>query len=83
MNGGGGTLDFAENLHSMATEAIYRCDWRDCECHARTLGAPPTTFIAVGEDAGRTTHHFCSWDCLLMFAGEMRPAEVIPIDEVS
>ena len=30
------------------------------------------------EDAGRSTHHFCSWDCVLKFAGEDPPVEEVP-----
>jgi hypothetical protein len=63
----------------MTSERIYNCDWRECEAYARTASVgPPTAFITVSEDAGRSTRNFCSWDCLLMFAGEKPPTEVVP-----
>lgn len=65
----------------MAVETIHHCDWRDCDSHVRTASpGPPTAFIAVEEDAGRSTQVFCSWDCLLLFASEKPPALTIPID---
>jgi hypothetical protein len=62
----------------MSIERVYHCDGPDCENHARTAGdLPPTSFLAVREDADHT-QHFCGWDCLLRFAAEKPPAEVIP-----
>jgi hypothetical protein len=66
----------------MSIERVYYCEWRDCDSHVRTASpGSPAAFIAVAEDAGRSTQHFCSWDCLLMFAGEKPPVETIPLDE--
>lgn len=66
----------------MSIERVYYCDWRECENHARTAGdLPPASFLAVREDADHS-HHFCGWDCLLKFAAEKPPAEVIPADEL-
>lgn len=64
----------------MSIERVYHCDWRDCDSHVRTASpGPPSAFIAVEEDAGRSTQYFCSWDCLLMHAGEMPPSVTIPV----
>jgi hypothetical protein len=67
-------------MSAMSIERVYYCDWRECEKHGRTASArPPMTFITVTEDAGRSIH-FCSWDCVLRYAGEKPPVEVIPAD---
>jgi hypothetical protein len=67
----------------MSIERVYHCDWRECECHARTASArPPESIIEVAEDADQT-HHFCGWDCLLKFAAEKPPEVTIPVDEVA
>lgn len=59
-------------------ERVYHCDWRECENHAKTVSdLPPTSFLVVREDADHS-QHFCGWDCLLKFAAEKPPAEVIP-----
>lgn len=61
----------------MSIERVYYCDWRECENHARTAGdLPPTSFLVVREDTD-DSHHFCGWDCLLKFAAEKPPAEMI------
>lgn len=61
----------------MSIERVYYCDGPECENHARTAGdLPPTSFLAVREDTD-DSHHFCGWDCLLRFAAEKPPAEVI------
>jgi hypothetical protein len=66
----------------MSIERVYYCDWRECENHARTASAhPPTSFLVVREDADHS-QHFCGWDCLLKFAAEKPPAEVIPAVEL-
>jgi hypothetical protein len=68
----------------MSIDRIYQCDWRECETHARAASnRPPTAFITVAEDAGRSTQHFCTWDCLLKFAGEKPPVEVVPWDDAA
>lgn len=64
----------------MSVESVYYCGWRECDSHVRTASpGPPDAFITVEEEAGRSTQHFCSWDCLLMFAGEMPPSVTIPV----
>jgi hypothetical protein len=66
----------------MSIERVYHCDWRECDSHVETASpGPPTVFISVEEDAGRLTQHFCSWDCLLMFAGEKPPVLTISLDD--
>jgi hypothetical protein len=61
----------------MTIERVYHCDGPDCEVHAKTAGdLPPTTFLVVTEDTGRS-EHFCSWDCLLRYAATKPPTEMI------
>lgn len=65
----------------MSIERIFRCDWRECEGHVRTASTRPrASFITVTESTGRSLH-FCTWDCLLRFAGEKPPVEVVPWGE--
>jgi hypothetical protein len=62
---------------TMSVQRVYRCDWRECKCHVRTAAnSPPSSFILVREEDGQP-RHFCTWDCLLKFAAEKPPAEVI------
>lgn len=58
-------------------ERVFYCDGRDCEKHVQTVSRRPPSLITVTEATGRP-QHFCSWDCLLKFAGEKPPVEVIP-----
>lgn len=63
----------------MSVETVYTCCWRECDSHVRSaIPGNPDAFITVEEDGGRSKEYFCSWDCLLLFAGEMPPAVVIP-----
>jgi len=67
----------------MSIERIYHCDWHECLCHAGASGdLPPSSFIAVTEEGGHS-QHFCSWDCLLKFAAEKPPVEMIPLGEAA
>jgi len=64
----------------MSVEQVYHCDWRECGGHARSAGdQPPSSFIAVSEEA-TAPHYFCTWDCLLKFAAERPPTEVVLSD---
>lgn len=65
----------------MSIERIYHCDGPDCEAHAKTAGdLPPTTFLVVTEDTGRS-EHFCSWDCVMKFAALKPPTVTIPMGD--
>ena len=65
------------NYGRMSIERIFHCDWRDCAGHVRTVRRrPSSSFITVTESAGPPLH-FCTWDCLLKFAGEKPPVEII------
>ena len=65
----------------MSIERVYHCDWRECSNHARTAGDhPPVSIITVTDDSDRPLH-FCGWDCLLKFAAEKPPTEIIPMGE--
>ncbi|MEX2447713.1 MAG: hypothetical protein WD404_03095 [Solirubrobacterales bacterium] len=63
----------------MSIERVFYCDGPDCERHARTTGTLPTGFLAVSEDADHA-FHFCGWDCVLRFAAEKPPEEIIPAE---
>lgn len=64
----------------MSIERIYRCDWRECEGHARTAAArAPAGFITVSEPAGGASLHFCTWDCVLRYAAEKPPVELVSL----
>jgi hypothetical protein len=63
----------------MSIERIYYCDGPDCERHVRTGGTHPPGFLTVAEGADHAAH-FCSWDCILRYAAEKPPEEVIPAE---
>jgi hypothetical protein len=62
----------------MSIERIYYCDWRECNGHVQTASGQPPGFLSVAEGADHDLH-FCDWDCLLKYAGEKPPVEVIPL----
>ena len=63
----------------MSIERVFYCDGPDCETHVRTANSRPATFIVVTEEAG-PSQHFCTWDCVLKFAAEKPPTEVVYAD---
>jgi hypothetical protein len=63
----------------MAIERIFYCDGPGCERHARTASPRSESFFTVTEGTGRS-EHFCSWDCILRYAAEKPPSEVIPVE---
>ena len=63
----------------MSIERVFHCDRADCERHVRSIDTHPPTFLTVTGDADRDLH-FCSWDCLLLYAGTKPPSEVIPAE---
>lgn len=64
----------------MSIERLFHCDWRECQCHERTVEGRPRAFMTVVEPSDQQLH-FCSWDCLLKFAGEKPPVELFPLEE--
>lgn len=63
----------------MTIERIFYCDWRECDGHVQTASLRPAVgIITVTEGTGRSLH-FCHWDCLLKYAAEKPPVEVIPM----
>jgi hypothetical protein len=63
----------------MAIERIFHCDGPDCEGHVRTASSRPVSmFLTVTAGTGRS-QHFCTWDCLLKYAAQFPPTEVIPM----
>jgi hypothetical protein len=61
----------------MSIERVFYCDWRECDSHMQTASTRPYRFVTVSEGTGRALH-FCSWDCVLKYAGEKPPVEVVP-----
>lgn len=62
----------------MSIERIFRCDGPDCRRHVQTTSARPPTFVTITEDAGSALH-FCTWDCVLRYAGEKPPVELVTL----
>lgn len=60
-------------------ERVFHCDWHECERHVRTLERHPPTFLTVASGV-EADSHFCSWDCLLRFAAEKPPTEVVGVE---
>lgn len=65
----------------MSVERTFHCDWHECDCHERTVERHPRVFLTVTEPPDQTLH-FCTWDCLLRFAGQKPPVEVSPLAEI-
>jgi hypothetical protein len=61
----------------MSIERIFYCDWRDCKTNVQTASASPPLWLTVTDDADRCPMHFCSWDCILKYAAEIPPVEVV------
>jgi hypothetical protein len=62
----------------MSIERIFYCDSPDCNTNVRTASASPSLWLTVID--GAVPHdpmHFCSWDCILKYAAEVSPVEVI------
>jgi hypothetical protein len=63
----------------MSLERIFYCDGPDCDRHVQTRSVLPPQFLTVNEDADHSSH-FCGWDCLLRFAADKPPEEIIPME---
>jgi hypothetical protein len=63
----------------MSIERVFYCDWRECNHHMQTDSTSAAPFITVTGAAGRSLH-FCDWDCLLKYAGEIPPTRVLSRD---
>jgi hypothetical protein len=61
-------------------ERVFYCDGPDCERHVRTAGPRASAFLTVTEGVGQS-QHFCSWDCVLRFAADKPPTEVLAAGE--
>lgn len=64
----------------MAVERTFHCDGPDCERHVRTRQAAPPLFLTVTRDVDPDLH-FCGWDCVLRYAGQIEPETVIYPEE--
>ena len=64
----------------MATERVYHCDGPGCETHAKTAakGRAAMGFLTVSGDG--PPNHFCGWDCVMKFAAQFDPPEIIHLD---
>lgn len=63
----------------MSIERIFYCDGPGCDRHARTARSRSESFLTVTEGTGRS-EHFCGWDCILKYAAEKPPSDVIPVE---
>lgn len=64
----------------MSVEHIFYCDGPGCERHVRTQQPRPPVFVTVLENDGLGLEreiHFCGWDCVLRYAGQKEPEEII------
>lgn len=64
----------------MSIERIFRCDGPECARHVQTTSDRPPVFVTVREAAGRALH-FCTWDCVLRYAAEKPPTEVVLVGD--
>lgn len=64
----------------MSIERTFYCDEKDCNTHAIML-AQHSCFLTVTGDGG--SWHFCCWDCLMKYAAQFEPPEIIPVPGMS
>lgn len=69
----------------MSIERVFYCDGPDCQRHVRTMAEFPSCgFIETRQASAGfpdARNHFCSWDCLMKFAAQHPPPEVIEWDD--
>jgi hypothetical protein len=57
---------------------MYYCEGPDCATHARTTkDGAPYDFLTVKQGRGGKEHHFHTWDCLLRYAAQFPPPEIV------
>lgn len=62
----------------MSVERTFYCDGPDCERHVKTRkGMPPVFLMVMSREPERISMHFCGWDCILRYAGQREPEEII------
>ena len=61
----------------MSSERTFYCDGPDCERHVTTAERRPRGGFIFVTETGTSALHFCGWDCILRYAGERPPEEVI------
>lgn len=73
----------------MKLEGVIHCEGPDCEAH-QDVGVPnmdagrlPVGWLKVAEhgDTGPSYFAFHGWDCLMKFAAQIPPPEIIPWDQ--
>jgi len=64
----------------VAIEREFHCDGPGCVAHQRTTARVPRYWLVVTEAdlGGGDERHFCGWECVLRFAAQLPPPEVIP-----
>jgi hypothetical protein len=62
----------------MSIRRVYSCDWRECNHHVQTDSVRSSLFLTLTEGSGGSLH-FCTWDCVLKYAAEKPPCEMIPL----
>jgi hypothetical protein len=66
----------------VSVEHVYRCDGPECEAHLTSRADQPPHFITTYEVHEDTAvNHFCNWDCLMKFAAQVEPPEIIPFEQ--
>ncbi len=59
----------------MSVERTFYCEGPECERHATTQQLRHPMFLTIIEEDAE--HHFCGWDCVLRYAGQKEPEEII------
>ncbi len=62
--------------HDVSVERTFRCDGPNCERHLVTTLPEPAVFLTVKRDVDPDSH-FCGWDCVLRYAGQIQPEEIV------
>jgi hypothetical protein len=63
----------------VSVEHVFYCDWRECRTNVQTASASPELWLTVTDGTVALPMYFCSWDCVLKYAGEVPPVEVIQL----
>jgi hypothetical protein len=63
----------------MSIERKFYCDGPECDRRVTTQKATPPVFLTVLEFEGPDLH-FCGWDCVLRYAGQKEPEQIVVID---
>jgi hypothetical protein len=65
----------------VSIERVYICDGPGCRTNMQTASAHPSLWLTVTDGTEGPAMHFCSWDCILKYAAEIPPVEVVLLAE--